>query len=207
MHAGVPYLELSVVLTDGLQEAVVLPSLVGLEAQVSLQTFLLPFQTLRPAEGSSQVSDSNKMDPSIKYSLLISALIRCTTVFYILYNIDKLWMVTIPGFVLLFTLFVFLILPLVVFWPEENIIKRNLKTTITTCSHSLDCVSLSCSLFPSRNASAKHNWLHQPSYNNNKLLFSGLKPVHVCCSFRGTLFPPQTNCCKNLDLHAHVLFL
>lgn len=40
------YLQLPVVLPNGLQEAVVLSSLVCFEAQVSLQAFLLSLQTL-----------------------------------------------------------------------------------------------------------------------------------------------------------------
>lgn len=41
------YLQLSVVVAHGLQEAVVLPGLVGLETQVSFQGLLLAFQTLQ----------------------------------------------------------------------------------------------------------------------------------------------------------------
>lgn len=41
------YLQLSVVVAHGLQEAVILPGLVCLETQISFQGLLLAFQTLR----------------------------------------------------------------------------------------------------------------------------------------------------------------
>lgn len=47
-HTHTPYLQLPVVLPDGLQEAVILPSLVCFEAQISLQRLLLALQALRP---------------------------------------------------------------------------------------------------------------------------------------------------------------